>query len=140
MPLYAQVPTPAKTPTTKKPVKQTTPSTATRAVVFLEADERTNRILMIGLDEQLDIVEKLIDTLDVKQLDLRTLRSYEIQFVDAEDVLIKLEELAIVGQAGRSSYDRGRDRGRGRLSAALGRHEAVVIASDIDHQFIGQTL
>ena len=57
-----------------------TAPTAERAkpTVYLDADERTNRILMIGLDEQLDEVEELIDTLDVAQQDLRTLKLYKI--------------------------------------------------------------
>lgn len=63
---------------------------------YLDADERTNRILMIGTKVQLDTVEKLIDALDVKQQDLRTLRLYDIQYVGAEEVMNKLAELSIV--------------------------------------------
>jgi general secretion pathway protein D len=65
--------------------------------VYLDADERTNRILMIGLQEQLDTVEELIDTLDVAQQDPRSLQLYKIEHVDAEDVKRKLEELGIIG-------------------------------------------
>ena len=72
---------------------QAAPETST---VFLDSDERTNRILMIGLDEQLDEVEKLIDTLDVAQQDLRTLEIYKIEHIDAEEVRNKLEELGVV--------------------------------------------
>jgi len=74
---------------------------AAQPTVYLDADERTNRILMIGLAEQLDVVDELIDTLDVEKQDLRTLRLYEIQHVDAEEVMRKLEELDIIsgGQA-----------------------------------------
>ena len=64
--------------------------------VYLDADERTNRILMIGLDKQLDDVEELISTLDVVQQDLRTLELYKINHVDAEDVKRQLEELGII--------------------------------------------
>ena len=70
-----------------------------KPTVYLDADERTNRILMIGLDKQLDIVSKLIDSLDVEQQDLRTMRLYEIQNVDAEEVRNKLTELGIIGAA-----------------------------------------
>jgi general secretion pathway protein D len=62
---------------------------------------------MIGLEEQLVVVDKLIDTLDVEQKDLRTLRLYEIQHVDAEEVKIKLEELGIIS-AGRGAATSGR--------------------------------
>ncbi len=80
----------------------TTPTTTTAAEpesVFLDVDERTNRILMIGLPEQLDTVEGLIDTLDVQQQDVRSLRLYEIQNVDAAEVTGKLQELGIISSA-----------------------------------------
>ncbi len=67
--------------------------------VYLDVDERTNRILMIGLAEQLDTVESLIDTLDVEQQDVRSLRLYEIQNVDAAEVTGKLQELGIISSA-----------------------------------------
>ena len=89
----------------RPPTRPTTPSpTAAPAkpTVYLDADERTNRILMIGLEEQLSVVEKLIDTLDVEQQDLRTLRLYEIQNVDAEEVRTKLSEIGIIS-AGRAT-------------------------------------
>ena len=79
--------------------------------MYLDADERTNRILMIGLGEQLDIVDDLIDALDVEQKDVRTLRSYLIEHVDAEEVRNKLEELGIVTTQARAATT-----GRGRLS------------------------
>jgi len=64
--------------------------------VYLDADERTNRILMIGLENQLAVVDELIDSLDVEQQDLRKLRLYDIQFVDAEEVVEKLGQLGII--------------------------------------------
>ena len=88
-----------RTPAPRPPTRPTTPSpTAAPAkpTVYLDADERTNRILMIGLEEQLSVVEKLIDALDVEQQDLRTLRLYEIQHVDAEEVRTKLSELGLI--------------------------------------------
>jgi type II secretory pathway component GspD/PulD (secretin) len=65
--------------------------------VYLDADERTNRILMIGFEDQLAVVDGLIDALDVEKQDLRTLRLYEIQHVGADEVLEKLSELGIIG-------------------------------------------
>ena len=64
--------------------------------VYLDADERTNRILMIGLEEQLTAVEELIDTLDVQQQDLRTMKLYKIEHSDAEEIKKKLEEFGII--------------------------------------------
>ena len=73
------------------------PTEPTKPMVYLDADERTNRILMIGLQEQLDLVEELIDTLDVEQQDLRTLMLYKIKHVEAEEARKKLQELGIIG-------------------------------------------
>jgi type II secretory pathway component GspD/PulD (secretin) len=75
-----------------------------KATVYLDADERTNRILMIGTQEQLDEVEELIDTLDVAQQDLRTLKLYKMRHVDAEEARRKLEELRIITPIQRSTY------------------------------------
>ena len=80
-----------------------TPSAAAQPGVFLDADERTNRILMIGFDEQLDDVEELIDTLDVEQTDLRTLKPYIIEHIDAEQARLKLQELQVISGGGSSS-------------------------------------
>jgi type II secretory pathway component GspD/PulD (secretin) len=98
-------PTPAQPPARRRrgrrePTPTPAAPSATAAAktgVYLDADERTNRILMIGLEEQLIVVESLIDTLDVAQQDLRTLRLYDIQHVGAEEVVRKLQELGIIG-------------------------------------------
>jgi hypothetical protein len=78
---------------------RTTPTTTDqqeKAGVYLDFDKRTNRILMIGTQEQLDEVEELIDTLDVAQWGLRSPKLYKIVNVNAEEVrkiLILLREL-----------------------------------------------
>jgi type II secretory pathway component GspD/PulD (secretin) len=77
-------------------------------MVYLDADERTNRILMIGMPEQLDIVETLIDSLDVAQQDLRTLRLYDIQYAGAEEVMQKLQDLGIITASKRTTQQSGR--------------------------------
>lgn len=73
------------------------PAEEAKPAVYLDADERTNRILMIGLEEQLAVVDELIDALDVEQQDLRTLKLYKIENVDAEEVKKKLQELGVIG-------------------------------------------
>jgi general secretion pathway protein D len=85
--------------------------------VYLDADERTNRILMIGLDEQLDVVEDLVDTLDVEQQDLRTLELYRIRHMDAAEVAQKLQELGIISKVPESSQP-GRITGSSRTNQA----------------------
>ena len=77
---------------------------AEKPTVYLEADERTNRVLMIGLEDQLKQVEELIDTLDVARQDLRTLELYKINNVDAEQVKNQLEELGIISPSLTSPY------------------------------------
>lgn len=71
--------------------------------VYLDADERTNRILMIGVEDQLHVVEQLIETLDVEQQDLRRLELYRIRHVDADEVGRKLQELGIISKVPESS-------------------------------------
>jgi len=73
------------------------PAETAEPAVYLDADERTNRILMIGLQEQLKEVQELIDALDVEQQDLRTLGLYKVKHVGAEEVRKKLEELGVIG-------------------------------------------
>jgi len=89
---------PARPPTRVRPAPTPTPSATVEAKqgVYLEADERTNRILMIGLEGQLIVVDSLIDALDVEQQDLRTMRLYDIQHVGADEVVKKLGELGII--------------------------------------------
>lgn len=95
--------------------------TASKPGVYLDADERTNRILMIGVKDQLDLVEDLIDSLDVEQQDLRSMKLYRIRHVDAEEVRSKLRELGIIttlpetGTAGRLT---GQPRATGQQTAA----------------------
>lgn len=88
----AKKPTRGRAPT---PAKPTTTTTSEKHVVFLEADERTNRIIMIGTKNELETVEQLIDSLDIKQVDLKRIQSYEIQNLAAEEVQDKLVELGI---------------------------------------------
>ena len=102
------VATPTPTPPTRiipgrsTPVRTIAPRTTTppqptsEDTVYLDADERTNRVLMIGLEDKLETVEELIDALDVEQQDLRTLKLYKIEHVDAGDARNKLAELNII--------------------------------------------
>jgi type II secretory pathway component GspD/PulD (secretin) len=70
----------------------------TRPTVYLDADERTNRILMIGIEEQLAVVRPLVEALDVEQKELRVLQLYRMKHVDAEEVARKLQELGIISR------------------------------------------
>ncbi|MHC4412178.1 MAG: secretin N-terminal domain-containing protein, partial [Planctomycetota bacterium] len=113
MSVTVAAPAPAAKPTTRRrrqPAKKPapTPAKTTPSEVYLEADERTNRILMIGFEEQLLVINELIDALDVEQRDLRTMRLYEIQYVDASEVVDKLSALEIISASQASARSPGR--------------------------------
>ncbi len=71
-------------------------------IVYLDVDERTNRILMIGQADQLAIVEEVIDALDVEQNDLRSLKTYRVRHMTADKAKRKLEDLEVIGKTGQS--------------------------------------
>lgn len=79
----------------KSTTSTSTIGAATSKSVYLDIDDRTNRILMIGLPESIDIVEKLIDTLDVPQKGISIIRQYKIEYVDASTIIDILAELGI---------------------------------------------
>jgi type II secretory pathway component GspD/PulD (secretin) len=87
-------PRPVTTPQPGQP-QQATSSKGTGGV-FIDFDKRTNRVLMIGLTSEITAVDKIIDSLDVPQQDLRVIREYEIQFVDINKVVEALKEFDIV--------------------------------------------
>lgn len=84
--------------------------------VYLDADERTNRILMIGEEDQLAMVEELVDELDVAQQDLRALQLYRMKYVDAEEVARKLQELGIIHKAPETAGSQRQTQGSSRIT------------------------
>ena len=64
--------------------------------VYIDSDKRTNRVMMIGLPTDLAAVDKIIDSLDVPQKDLRVIREYEIQYIDIQKIVDALKELNII--------------------------------------------
>ncbi|MCE5340825.1 MAG: hypothetical protein LLF92_06815 [Planctomycetaceae bacterium] len=84
------------TPQPGVPTGTTTTGETTARSVYVDFDKRTNRILMIGLPTELESVDKIIDSLDVPQQDLRTIREYEIQFIDIMQIVDALKELNII--------------------------------------------
>ena len=96
-PVTAQVPGQPGQPQPPQPVQPQAMATPApdKQTVYLEADERTNRVLMIGYAGEIEIVNKLIDSLDVGSYDLRVVREYVIQNVEATDVITVLNELGL---------------------------------------------
>jgi len=79
------------------------PQPAASPAVYLDTDERTNRMLMIGPGEELETVEGLIDTLDVPQQDLRTIEVYTFTHIEATAALDKLLQLGVIDRIERGA-------------------------------------
>ncbi|MGD0786048.1 MAG: hypothetical protein ABR969_09570 [Sedimentisphaerales bacterium] len=84
------------TPSEQLPGQPQSTSSKGTGGVFIDFDKRTNRVLMIGLTSEIAAVDKIIDSLDVPQQDLRVIREYEIQYVDINKVLEALKELDVI--------------------------------------------
>ncbi len=78
---------------------QVATSPGTPGPAYLDADERTNRIVMIGYEEQLTFLEDLVGALDVTPQDLRIPRTYTVKHMTAQEALSKLQELEVLGPA-----------------------------------------
>ncbi|MFC1763222.1 secretin N-terminal domain-containing protein [Planctomycetota bacterium] len=83
-------------PLPPRPKNQTADNTRSTPTVYLDTDERTNRLLMIGAAAQLDIVEQLIDTLDVAQQDVRRLHVYRVKHLGIEEAMEKLQMIGLL--------------------------------------------
>ncbi|OHB65402.1 MAG: hypothetical protein A2Y76_10585 [Planctomycetes bacterium RBG_13_60_9] len=80
----------------KSAVEPEQASAPTEQGVYLDADDRTNRVLMVGSRDQLRAVEELIDALDIPGQNLRIVRVYGVEHVEAVDVMEKLTRLKLV--------------------------------------------
>jgi general secretion pathway protein D len=101
-------PMPAPTPRGRprqpaQPQQAATTESAKKTAVYIDFDKRTNRILMIGLANEIAAVEQIIDSLDVPLQDLRIVREYEIQYVDVDKIVEAMKEFGIVESAGTPS-------------------------------------
>ena len=108
-----------------------TPSQEAKPTVYLDSDDRTNRILMIGIKSELDTIDELIDSLDVEQQDLRSMRVYEIQHVGAEEVREKLHELGIISGEQKTRTTQTQTPTAGRLSRPVQPPEGGAAAAAI---------
>ena len=97
-----------RTPPAAKPAPATAATATQQFEVYIDYDERTNRVLMIGRISEIETVEELIDALDVPQQDLRSIHEYVIKHIGIEDVVEALQELEIIG--GKPSAARGAPR------------------------------
>ncbi|MEN6334452.1 MAG: secretin N-terminal domain-containing protein [Phycisphaerales bacterium] len=79
-----------------RPAVAAPPEPMDRRAVYLDTDERTNRILMVGFAEELTLLEQLIDVLDVAQEDPRSPRIYTLKHVNAQEAVEKLQKLEVL--------------------------------------------
>ncbi|MCD6392766.1 MAG: hypothetical protein J7M40_04580, partial [Planctomycetes bacterium] len=93
--------TPLRPPTVRPPTA--TSKAAADKGVYLDTDDRTNRVLMIGLEEDIETVDMLIDSLDVARYDLKSVKEYAMQYVQATEILNTLGELGVISSAPRTS-------------------------------------
>ncbi len=67
---------------------------------FIDVDERTNRLILIGEGDDLDELEELIAILDVERKDFQEIRFYDLTYLSAEDALASLMDLGLAGAEG----------------------------------------
>ncbi|MHC4856045.1 MAG: secretin N-terminal domain-containing protein, partial [Planctomycetota bacterium] len=93
-----RVPVPATSRTASAAAQKPQPD-----AVLIDTDDRTNRILMAGKPAQIALVNELIDALDVPQYDLRFVREYLIQNVEAQEVVDAINQLGLASVSAAAS-------------------------------------
>lgn len=63
---------------------------------FVEVDERTNRLFLYGLSEDLEELQTLVLELDVERVDIQEVMAYPLTYLVASDALISLQDLGYV--------------------------------------------
>lgn len=115
-----------RTITQQVPIATSTPGAGGAAqpdAVFIDTDDRTNRVLVAGKHGQIELINELIDALDVPQYDLKYVREYIIQYVEAVEVVNVLNGLGLASVSV-SMPQSGSAQQTGRVSAAQARAQA----------------
>ena len=63
---------------------------------FIEVDERTNRLFLYGLTEDLDELQTLVLELDVERVDIQEVVAYPLTYLAAADALVSLQDLGYI--------------------------------------------
>jgi type II secretory pathway component GspD/PulD (secretin) len=109
----------------------------TRQAVYLDTDERTNRILMIGYEEQLTFIENLVDALDVSQQDMRIQKAYDIKHMKAPEALEKLQQLKVLGGSSASAgKSRTRKSDKSTTAGSALNEEPIVVVLEATNQLL----
>ena len=107
-----------------------------KGLVFISADERTNKLIITASEENMASIEKMITELDTSDIAQSEIKVFPLSYAVAEDVAENLESLLEGGSGssrsrGRQRWDRWRDRGRGGEQTGLkGIQGTVNIVSD----------
>ncbi|UCF14252.1 MAG: hypothetical protein JSW59_12630, partial [Phycisphaerales bacterium] len=110
--------------------------------VYLDTDDRNNRIVMIGHEEQLELLEELIDVLDVGREDRRIQNVYNLRHMEAQEAIGKLQQLEVLGPAAVSA-DKPRGTSGKSSSARVGgmgddllTEEPIVVVLEATNQLL----
>ncbi|NLX60790.1 MAG: hypothetical protein GXY74_17075 [Phycisphaerae bacterium] len=90
------VPTPQRVGNTTRIVWQRVPAEQDQAP-FIDVDERTNRLVLIGATTELDKLEEILNIYDVPRKELQVIELYRPIYLSAEDVAQAIQELKIGG-------------------------------------------
>ncbi|NQV36346.1 MAG: hypothetical protein HQ515_26875, partial [Phycisphaeraceae bacterium] len=103
---------PSLGPVNSGPKTNTHPSVRSKTPAYLDTDTRTNRIITIGSQRQLDLIDKLITSLDVPLHDQRHMRSYCLIHMQASQAMHIISQLLET-----NTPDSDRITGRGPVSS-----------------------
>lgn len=90
------VPTPQRVGNTTRIVWQRVPAEQDQ-VPFIDVDERTNRLILIGATTELDKLEEILNIYDVPRKELQVIELYRPIYLSAEDVARAIQELKVGG-------------------------------------------
>ena len=107
-----------------------------KGLVFISADERSNKLIVTASEENLTSIERMITELDTSDVAQSEIKVFQLGYAVAEDVEENLEELLEGGDVGgrrgrdRRPWERWRDRGRQGDTGLRGIQGTVNIVSD----------
>ncbi len=101
------IPQPAQPQQPGQPAAATTDvisSDSAKYGIYLDVDDRTNRILMVGTSKDIEEVTKLIELFDVPKQDVREIKQYKMDHADAAEIINTLSELGIIQNTSSQGY------------------------------------
>ncbi|MBN2584557.1 MAG: hypothetical protein JXL80_15955 [Planctomycetes bacterium] len=96
---------------------------------FIDVDERTNRLVLIGASEEIDKLEEIITIYDVPRKELQVIELYRPIYLSAEDVARAIQELKIGGMEFNASTTTTRRTTTRTTTATRGQAQPAVTAT-----------